>query len=169
MSAKIHAIAEQLIIEAQQSDMDSKHACAILNGKNNIIGVNHSRTVSHGNPCFSIHAEQDALIKYLKLKKLHWLIDRINDLEYYRHHVHLPPNAGAADCSMKRCSCKQGILRNPKKKCFSRKGGHQCKLSCPENQCFERTNRYSQQHNVNRKQRALPTNFTKWVWRQCPY
>jgi hypothetical protein len=57
-----HNIVKNMMYHSEKCDMNSKHIAYILKGKKNIsIGINHH------NKKYSTHAEQDAIIKYLKI------------------------------------------------------------------------------------------------------
>ena len=58
----LQSIISKLIYEAERSDMNYRHASAVLHGNRVIsIGFNHYRGCCNGRPIMSMHAEMHAL------------------------------------------------------------------------------------------------------------
>ena len=94
-SNKINNIINNLINVTHQCSMTQRHAAAVLNKKSVTYGVNHERCRLKGRVCCAVHAEQDAINRFMgknlkfyngkwfcskkiKSKKLSMFIIRVN-------------------------------------------------------------------------------------------
>ena len=64
-SNKINNIINNLINVTHQCSMTQRHAAAVLNKKSITYGVNHERCRLKGRVCCAVHAEQDAINRFM--------------------------------------------------------------------------------------------------------